>query len=106
MTGETTTGADAKGGARSAATDQTPNHKPPVQRRTMTEDNVTGDTRRELRKYRITFALAVAGLALAGWMFQTAYQQHVDVLNIGDKAGEQLQMRGMTRNDQGASHDR
>lgn len=66
----------------------------------MTKDNVTGDTRRELRKYRITFALAVAGMAVAGWMFQTAYQQHVDLLNIGDKAGEQMQMRGMPQGDQ------
>ena len=63
----------------------------------MTKDNVTGGQSRGLRKYRITFALALAGLAVAGWMFQTAYTQHVDLLNIGDKAGEQLQMQGMAR---------
>jgi len=66
----------------------------------MTKDNVTGDQGRELRIYRITFALALAGLMLAGWMFQTAYQQHVDLLNFGDRAGEKIQMRGMPQDDQ------
>ena len=32
----------------------------------MTDHNVTGGTRRELTKYRITFAAALAALALAG----------------------------------------
>ena len=40
----------------------------------MADTNVTGGTRRELTKYRVTFAAAVIGLAVAGWMFQTAYE--------------------------------
>lgn len=61
----------------------------------MTENKVAGDTRRELRKYRLTLAGALIGLALAGWMFQTAYEQHVEILRIGDDTGERLQLRGM-----------
>ena len=56
----------------------------------MTDHNVTGGTRRELTKYRITFAAALAALALAGWMIQTAYIQHIEILQNGDTAGELL----------------
>ena len=38
----------------------------------MADTNVTGGARRELTKYRVTFAAAVIGLAVAGWMFQAA----------------------------------
>ena len=71
----------------------------------MTDHNVTGGTRRELTKYRVTFAAAVIGLAVAGWMFQTAYEQHIKVLQIGDKSGELLQMRGLTAHQEGAQHE-
>ena len=70
----------------------------------MTDHNVTGGTRRELTKYRITFAAALAALALAGWMIQTAYIQHIEILQNGDKAGELLQMRGPTIQE-GAQHE-
>ena len=70
----------------------------------MTDHNVTGSTRRELTKYRITFAAALAALALAGWMIQTAYIQHIEILQNGDKAGELLQMRGHTIQE-GAQHE-
>lgn len=49
----------------------------------MAETNLTGGQRRELTKYRTTFAAALAGLALAGWMIQAAYEQHIEVLRIG-----------------------
>jgi len=65
--------------------------------------DVTGGTRRELTKYRITFAASMAALALAGWMIQTAYEQHIKVLQIGDQTGERLQMRGLTQQE-GARH--
>lgn len=58
----------------------------------MADTNVTGGTRRELTKYRVTFAAAVIGLAGAGWIFQTAYEQHIKVLQIGDDTGQRLQM--------------
>lgn len=61
----------------------------------MAETNVTGRQSRELTKYRVTFAAALAGLALAGWMIQAAYEQHIEVLRIGDQTGERLQMRGL-----------
>ena len=67
--------------------------------------NVTGGTRRELTKYRVTFAAAVIGLAVAGWMFQTAYEQHIKVLQIGDQTGERLQMRGLIQNPEGGQHE-
>jgi hypothetical protein len=71
----------------------------------MTDHNVTGGTRRELTKYRITFAAALAALALAGWMIQSAYSQHIKILQIGDKTGELLQMRGLTKHQEGAQHE-
>ena len=67
--------------------------------------NVTGGTRRELTKYRITFAAALAALALAGWMIQSAYEQHIKVLQIGDQTGERLQMRGLIQHQEGAQHE-
>ena len=71
----------------------------------MADTNVTGGTCRELTKYRITFAAALAALALAGWMIQTAYSQHVQVLQIGDQTGERLQMRGYIGHQEGAQHE-
>lgn len=71
----------------------------------MADTNVTGGTCRELTKYRMTFAAALAALALAGWMFQTAYEQHIKVFQIGDKSGELLQMRGLTAHQEGAQHE-
>lgn len=70
----------------------------------MTKHDVTGGQRRELTKYRITLAAALAALVLAGWMIQTAYEQHIKVLQIGDETGERLQMRGAIQN-QGAQHE-
>lgn len=70
----------------------------------MTKHDVTGGHRRELTKYRITLAAALAALVLAGWMIQTAYEQHIKVLQIGDETGERLQMRGAIQN-QGAQHE-
>lgn len=69
----------------------------------MAETNVTGGARRELTKYRVTLAAALAGLALAGWMIQAAYEQHIEVLRIGDQTGERLQMRGLIEQE-GARH--
>jgi hypothetical protein len=69
----------------------------------MAETNLTGGQRRELTKYRTTFAAALAGLALAGWMIQAAYEQHIEVLRIGDQTGERLQMRGLIEQE-GARH--
>ena len=71
----------------------------------MADINVTGGTCRELTKYRMTFAAALAALALAGWMIQTAYEQHIKILQIGDKSGELLQMRGLTKHQEGAQHE-
>ncbi len=71
----------------------------------MTDHNLTGGTRRELTKYRITFAAALAAMALAGWMIQTAYEQHIKVLQIGDQTGERLQMRGLIQHQEGAQHE-
>lgn len=71
----------------------------------MAETNVTGGARRELTKYRVTFAAAVIGLAGAGWMFQAAYEQHIKVLQIGDQTGERLQMRGLIQHQEGAQHE-
>ena len=70
----------------------------------MADTNVTGGARRELTKYRATFAAAVIGLAVAGWMFQTAYEQHIKVLQIGDDTGQRLQMRGLNHDQEGAEH--
>lgn len=70
----------------------------------MAETNVTGGARRELTKYRATFAAAVIGLAGAGWMFQAAYEQHIKVLQIGDDTGQRLQMRGLNHDQEGAEH--
>ncbi|MEA3270363.1 MAG: hypothetical protein U9Q64_14700 [Pseudomonadota bacterium] len=67
--------------------------------------NVTGGTRRELTKYRLTFAAAIIGLAGAAWLMNTAYQEHVRVLRIGDETGQRLQMRGMTGHQEGARHE-
>lgn len=61
--------------------------------------------RRALQKYRLLLAVSLAGLALAGWMFQVAYEQHVKILHIGDQTGERLQMRGLTTNQEGAEHE-
>lgn len=69
----------------------------------MAETNLTGGQRRELTKYRMAFAAALAGLALAGWMIQAAYEQHIEVLRIGDQTGERLQMRGLIEQE-GARH--
>jgi uroporphyrinogen-III synthase len=71
----------------------------------MADTNVTGGTCRELTKYRMTFAAAMAALALASWMFQTAYEQHIKVLQIGDQTGERLQMRGLIQHQEGAQHE-
>ena len=71
----------------------------------MADTDVTGGTRRELTKYRITFAASLAALALAGWMIQTAYEQHIKVLQIGDQTGERLQMRGLIQHQEGARHE-
>jgi uroporphyrinogen-III synthase len=71
----------------------------------MADIDVTGGTRRELTKYRITFAASLAALAVAGWMFQTAYEQHIKVLQIGDQTGERLQMRGLIQHQEGAQHE-
>ena len=71
----------------------------------MADTNVTGGARRELTKYRVTFAAAVIGLAVAGWMFQTAYEQHIKVLQIGDDTGQRLQMRGLNHDQEGAQHE-
>ena len=71
----------------------------------MADSNVTGGARRELTKYRATFAAAVIGLAVAGWMFQTAYEQHIKVLQIGDDTGDRLQMRGLDHDQEGAQHE-
>jgi hypothetical protein len=71
----------------------------------MAEINVTGSARRELTKHRVTFAAAVIGLAVAGWMFQTAYEQHIKVLQIGDETGHRLQMRGLNHDQEGAQHE-
>ena len=71
----------------------------------MADSNVTGGARRELRQYRATFAAAVIGLAVAGWMFQTAYEQHIKVLQIGDDTGDRLQMRGLDHDQEGAQHE-
>ncbi|HBS6241714.1 TPA: hypothetical protein RST86_005235 [Klebsiella pneumoniae] len=70
----------------------------------MAETNVTGGARRELTKYRVTFAAAVIGLAGAGWMFQAAYEQHIKVLQIGDDTSQRLQMRGLNHDQEGAEH--
>ena len=70
----------------------------------MAETNVTGGSRREQTKYRVTFAAAVIGLAGAGWMFQAAYEQHIKVLQIGDDTGQRLQMRGLNHDQEGAEH--
>lgn len=71
----------------------------------MTKHDVTGGQRRELTKYRITLAAALAALVLAGWIIQTAYEQHIKVLQIGDETGERLQMRGAIQNQEGAQHE-
>ena len=44
------------------------------------------------------------GLAVAGWMFQAAYEQHIKVLQIGDDTGQRLQMRGLNHDQEGAEH--
>lgn len=60
---------------------------------------------RKIMTYRITFAASLVVLVLAGWMFQTAYEQHIKILRIGDKAGELLQMRGLpTASPEGLQH--
>ncbi len=66
----------------------------------MTTHNVTGHTRRQLKKYKIISAFAVLGLALAGWMFQTAYVQHIELLNAGDAVGQKLLRNGMPQGHQ------
>ena len=71
----------------------------------MTKRNFTGQDGRNLTKYRITLAAALAALVLAGWMIQTAYSQHIKILQIGDKAGELLQMRGYIGHQEGAQHE-
>ena len=71
----------------------------------MTKRNVTGQDGRNLTKYRITLAAALAAFVLAGWMIQTASSQHVQVLKIGDQTGERLQMRGYIGHQEGAQHE-
>lgn len=71
----------------------------------MAGQHITRVARRDLTKYRVTFAAAVIGLALAGWMMDAAYQQHVRVLQIGDDTGERLQMRGLIKHQEGAQHE-
>jgi hypothetical protein len=72
----------------------------------MADTNVTGGARRELTKYRATFAAAVIGSAVAGWMFQTAYEQHIKVLQIGDDTGDRVKkMRGLDHDQEGAQHE-
>ena len=51
------------------------------------------------------FRPLTAALALAGWMIQSAYSQHIKILQIGDKTGELLQMRGLTKHREGAQHE-
>ena len=38
-------------------------------------------------------------------MIQSAYSQHIKILQIGVKAGELLQMRGLTAHQEGAQHE-
>ncbi|MFN8683866.1 hypothetical protein ACDP63_22460 [Paracoccus sp. P2] len=71
----------------------------------MAEQHITRAPRRDLTKYRVTFAAAVIGLAGAGWMFQAAYEQHIKVLQIGDDTGQRLQMRGLNHDQEGAEHE-
>lgn len=71
----------------------------------MTDNNFTGGSRRDLTKYRLTIGAAIVGLALAGWMIQAAYSQHIQVLNIGDQTGERLQMRDLIEHQEGAQHE-
>ncbi|GMB66435.1 hypothetical protein GWQ43_20205 (plasmid) [Alcaligenes faecalis] len=60
----------------------------------MATSNFTGGTRRELTKYRITFALSLAVLAGTGGMFWHAYRTHVDWLNAGNVAVRDAIMDG------------
>lgn len=71
----------------------------------MAEQHITRAPRRDLTKYRVTFAAAVIGLAGAGWMMNAAYQEHVRVLQIGDETGHRLQMRGPNHDQEGARHE-
>jgi len=71
----------------------------------MADPNVTDGTRRDLTKYRMIFTAAVIGLAGAAWLMNTAYQEHVRVLQIGDETGQRLQMRGMNERQKGAQHE-
>ena len=71
----------------------------------MTDSNITGGSRQKLTIYRMVFTVAMAALALAGWMFQTSYDQHIKILQIGDKTGESLQMRGLNKHQEGAQHE-
>ena len=38
-------------------------------------------------------------------MIQSAYSQHIKILQIGDQTGELLQMRGLTKHQEGAQHE-
>jgi hypothetical protein len=57
----------------------------------MTHRTPAARVRCELLKYRITFFLSLAGLALAGWIVNIAYWQHVEILNKGEAVGAQMQ---------------
>ncbi|GAA4344089.1 TPA: hypothetical protein QHR63_005971 [Klebsiella michiganensis] len=60
----------------------------------MATSNVTGGTRRELTKYRITFALSLAVLIGTGVVFWHAYRTHAGWLNAGDVAVRDAIMDG------------
>lgn len=66
----------------------------------MTTHNVTGHTRRQLKKYKIISTFAVLAMILAGCMFMLAYVQHVDLLNAGDEVGEKLRRNDMPQGHQ------
>lgn len=56
--------------------------------------NVTGGPRRDLTKYRITFAVSLAVLIGTGGMFWHAYRTHAGWLNAGDVAVRDAIMDG------------
>ncbi len=70
----------------------------------MTDSNFTGGTRRDLTKYRATFAVALVALVGAAWITWQAYQEHIDLLNSGDTLTKMMEQRGIAV--EGADHER
>lgn len=70
----------------------------------MADANVTDRSDSGISKYQITVGVSLAALILAGGVLVFSYWQHVELLTVGNVAGEQLERLGLIHQE-GAKHE-